>query len=1244
MNGQNNYELLIDKINVFIRKYYFNNLLRGLIFLGAGLFSAYVVITLSEYFFNFGTLPRTILFYSFILLNLGLLFWLVVPSLLAWLKVGKTLTHDEAAQIIGTHFSDVKDKLLNTLQLKKLSEQDDRNRSLIEASIGQKIEGLRPVSFPSAINLKENNKYLKWVLAPVGVIVFIALASPSILTESTKRLINHDKYYTPAAPFQFDVLNDKLSVVQGEDLKLDLKMTGSKIPADVYVETNGNTFKLDKENLAKFHYLFSNLQQNTAFRLSANGFYSQPYEIKVNLKPSLLNFDVELHYPSYLHKKDEKLINAGDLTLPAGTTVKWQLHTQNADKVVFGLDGKSTDIAEGNDGLFEHTERISRNAMFSLKPESKMVTRGDSASYRINVIADELPAITAVERADSISTKAMYFNGRIQDDHGFTSLTFHYKVGAPGSNREEKTITRSVKADLGQTQSDFFYYWDMKDIAVKPGDELTYYFEVADNDAVSGPKKARTPERAMKVPTEKELQEQLNAGTEAVKQKMSSAIKIAGQLERESQKLNQMLLNKNTLSFDEKKQVEDLMQKKKELNDLIKDIQAENRRNQMNRQENSGQSQELTDKQKQMDELLKNVLDPKTQEMLEKLQQLLEAERKEPTRDAVNKMQSENRNLKKELSRAQELMKKLEFDQKMDKTIKDLNKLAEKQEALAQKTDALDKKEQGKQNQDPKNQDKPNLGDKDKFNTDKKDQDKANADKATQDKANADKKDQQDKQNGDKQNGDKKDQDKANADKAAQDKAKADKAAQDKANADKQQQDKANADKQNADKQAGDKKDSQKTDAEKQAEKEQLQKEQDKLKEEFKEVEKQMDDLKKQNEQLEDKQEFDNSPQEKQSVEEDMDESKEQLKKDNKKQASKSQKQAAQKMKKMAQKMQEQKDKEEEEQAGIDLAQLRELLKSLVNSSFEQERVMQTLRSTSANDPQYVTLAQKQKDIKDNLKTAQDSLYSISKRVPQISSTVNKEIAGINEHIDKAIELLGDRRTAEANRDQQYAMTSLNNLALMLSEARDNMNDAQQSKKSGKSKKQSKKQQQSMQQLSKQQQQLNQNMQKMREQMQQQQQQGGKENQGQSQRQSMAEQFARMARQQQEIRQQLEQINQQDNKDGNNNMGDLQKIAKQMEQTENDLVNRKVTEESIRRQQQIQVKLLEAEKAEQQREEDNKRDSHAGKDIPPGYIKALQDYQQAKAKQTEQVKTVPAALNLYYKQKIKSYFDQLNAK
>ncbi len=1113
MNATDNYELLIDKINIFIRKYYFNNFLRGLIFLGAGLFSAYVVITLSEYFGNFNILFRTLLFYLFIVLNVGLIAWLIVPSLLAWLKLGKSLTHAQAAEIIGKHFNDVHDKLLNTLQLKKLAGEDEKHRALIEASINQKIEALKPVSFPSAINIKENAKYLKWALFPAGVICIIAFAAPSVLTESTKRLIRHNEYFVSIAPFNFVVQNKSLSVVQGEDLKLDLKLVGDKLPADVYVETANTTFKLDKENISRFHYLFTNLQQNTVFKLTANGFTSIPYEIKVNLRPALLHFDVALTYPAYLHKKNETLANAGDLTIPAGTVVTWAMHTQNASGLLFNMDGNSGKITATAKDVFEHRERIIKNSVYKITPVNALVSHSDSASYRVNVIADEAPSITVQEKQDSVSMKTLYFNGRIQDDHGFSSLTFHYAVGAPGDKANLKSFTKPVKADLDQVQSDFFYFWNLKELGIKPGDQVTYYFEVADNDGVNGPKKVRSPERTLTVPDARELNNQLNAGTQAIKQKMESAIKLAGQIEHDSQKLNQLLLNKNSLSFDEKKQIEDLIQKRKDLNDLIKEIQADNKKNLYNRQENQQQDKQLTEKQQQMEQLLNNVLDPKTQEMLEKLQEMLQQEQKESTRDELAKSQVDNKSLKKELDRMLELYKKLEFEQKLNQNVDQLNKLSEQQQKLADQAK--------QQNTDPQG----------------------------------------------------------------------------------------------------------------------LQNEQQKLNNDFQDIKKSLDDLKKTNEQAEHKQDFENPKKEEQSIDEQMEKSSESLKKNEKQKAAESQKQAAKEMKQLAEKMQQKEQEGEESENSVDAQQLRELLKNLVNSSFEQERVMQTLKTTSPTDPNYITLAQNQKNIKDNLKTAEDSLYALSRRIPQIQSTVNQEITGINSHIDQALDNLGDRRTAEATRNQQYAMTSMNNLALMLSEALDQL---QNMKKKGGGKGKGKKQ--SISQLSKMQQQLNQNMQKAREQMQQQGQQGNQGKSSSGNNGNISEQLAKLARQQQQIREALQQINREDNKDGTGGLGNLDKISKEMEQTERDLVNRRITDDAVKRQQQIQSRLLEAEKAEQEREQDQQRESHAGKDTPPGYIKALQEYQQSKQKQTEQIRTVPPALNLYYKLKIKSYFDLLNDK
>jgi hypothetical protein len=1106
MQVTSNYTFLIHQINAFIRRYELNRLMRGLIFLAAGVCSAYLVIAVGEYFGNFNTGWRTALFYFFILLNTGLLLWLVAPPLFAYLRLSKTLTHEQAAAIIGLHFTDVKDKLLNTLQLKQLAEQDIQHRQLIEASINQKIETLKPVSFPSAVNLKANSRYIKWVGYPLVVILVIAIIAPSVLTESTRRIIKHNEYFAPVAPFQFVVLNPTLTAIQGDDLKLNIKLQGNRLPNEVYIEMGDRSFRLTKENISRFNYLFTNVQQHTTFRLSANGFISPPYEIKVAYKAALLHFNVRLHYPAYLRKKDEVIANTGELAVPAGTIAQWQLYTKNASGVVFKTNGMNTSAKLTGNNQFEHTERILHNSHYSMLPLNTTVSHRDSVAYNIQVIADQSPEITVAQVKDSVSMKALYFNGSIRDDHGFSSLSFYGVVANPEHPQQKTIIKKAVKADLSKNATGFFYYLNTTDLPIKAGNNITYYFEVADNDGVYGPKKVRSQEFTLQVPDMQQLDKQLNTGTQAVKQKMQSAIKLAGQLERETRQLDQSLFNKSALSYDEKKQLEALMQKRKELNDLIKDIQQENKKNAYNRQENQQQEAELTAKQKEMEQLMNQIADPKTQEMLKQLENLLQQNQKEATRSELSEMQSANQSVKKELNRMLELYKKLDFDQKLNQSINQLNQLAQQQQQLAQKT------------------------------------------------------------------------------------------------------------------------------GENSASLQQLQQEQQQLQQKFDELKKSLTDLEKANEQLEQKTNFKTPEQQSTQVKQQMEKSSSQLQKNNTKNAQQAQRQAAQQMQQMASQMKQQEQESEAQQTQLNLQQLRELVKNLVNSSFEQEKLMQGLRSISSNDPSYVSLAQQQKDIRDNLKTAEDSLYALSLRVPQIQAPVNQEIKSINEHIGDALTLMDERRTPEISRHQQYAMTSMNNLALMLSEVMNQLQRMMKNSKPGSGKKQG-----SLSQLSQQQQQLNENMQRMRGQLQQQ------GNQGKSAQGNASEQLARMARQQQMIRQALENYGREETSTGSAGAGELNKIAKAMEQTENDIVNKNITNESLVRQQQIHTRLLEAEKAEQQREQDKQRESNAGRNLPPGYIKALQSYQQQHAKQTEQLQTVPPALNLYFKQRVKFYFDQLNA-
>jgi hypothetical protein len=134
-----------------------------------------------------------------------------------------------------------------------------------------------------------------------------------------------------------------------------------------------------------------------------------------------------------------------------------------------------------------------------------------------------------------------------------------------------------------------------------------------------------------------------------------------------------------------------------------------------------------------------------------------------------------------------------------------------------------------------------------------------------------------------------------------------------------------------------------------------------------------------------------------------------------------------------------------------------------------------------------------------------------------------------------------------------------------------------------------------------------------------------------------------MAREQQMIRQAMQEINKMENKDGKSSLGNLDKLMKEMEQTEKELVNKRIQQETLNRQQEILSKLLDAEKADREREEDQKRESNKGITLPNTNSFILQEFQKIKQKEIDLLKTMTPSLNSYYKIKVRDYFKYLNS-
>jgi hypothetical protein len=100
-------------------------------------------------------------------------------------------------------------------------------------------------------------------------------------------------------------------------------------------------------------------------------------------------------------------------------------------------------------------------------------------------------------------------------------------------------------------------------------------------------------------------------------------------------------------------------------------------------------------------------------------------------------------------------------------------------------------------------------------------------------------------------------------------------------------------------------------------------------------------------------------------------------------------------------------------------------------------------------------------------------------------------------------------------------------------------------------------------------------------------------------------------------------------------------LAKKMEETEKDIVNRKIDAETMKRQEEIVTRLLESEKAEREREQDEKRQSKEGNDNMNRNTGQFEEYKKLKMKEIELLKTIPPGLNAFYKNLVNYYFQAL---
>ncbi len=243
---------LIEKIQEFIRRFYLNRLLKGLL-LGIVLLILLVLgIHGLEFLFWLPSTGRMLLFWIYIAGAGFISIKYILLPLYHLFTYRKQMSAAEASRLIGKHFSEIEDRLLNTLQLQESAAQTGSD-PLLEAAIDQRTESLSIYQFSNAISLRPSRNVLFSSAGLLLVFLFILIWNPAVFNDSGNRIVRYNQTFVKPLPFTIS-LPDKeaLKTMQNKDYELIIRASGEEVPAEFYLQIQGGRQLMKREDASTF--------------------------------------------------------------------------------------------------------------------------------------------------------------------------------------------------------------------------------------------------------------------------------------------------------------------------------------------------------------------------------------------------------------------------------------------------------------------------------------------------------------------------------------------------------------------------------------------------------------------------------------------------------------------------------------------------------------------------------------------------------------------------------------------------------------------------------------------------------------------------------------------------------------------------------------------------------------------------------------------------------------------------------
>jgi hypothetical protein len=1182
----------------------------------------WLLSTAVEAGFWLGTDARTLLFWAVAAAIVALsIYYLAVPLLrLVGMLPGPTPDH--VAQAIGSRFPEIGDRLTNLLDLSE-GRRSYAPDALVDGAVQMLGRDVDPVSFESVADFSRARRAVRLAVLPLASLLLFLAAAPGTFYHASQRLLSPGTHFDQPAPFRLQIEPGSVEVARGSGLEISVQAVGRDIPQRMELALNNldedhvETVRLTADSSGAFRHQLANVRRSFRYRIHAAPVASPWYEATVAEYPLVRGLQVTLDFPGYSGVPSQRLEpNVGDVTGLPGTEVALDVALggpETASARVRFDDGSTLPLHVDGDrasGSFVLDREGSYQIV--LENEGGLVNR-DPIPYGMTLVVDAEPSVSILQpEADVALDESLQrlLETHISDDYGFYDLTLFYRLAESRFGQTSETFDRIALPleDPRGLDQEIVYDWRIGEstpLDPVPGDVIEYFVRVRDNDAFAGYKASESAVQRLRFPSLAEQYERLSEEQDAAESQLEGMIDEGRQLEEQFDALRDEIRRKQDTDWEDERQLEQLQERQRSMEEQVDDLSRQVESMNRSARQNDLLGEETLEMYQEMQHVIEEINSPEMREALEQLQQAMEALDLSQMQEAVENFEFSEDEYRQRLERTLELFKNLRAQQSLEEAARRAEELARQEEQLAERTAELmqrgddegaaptqsDSREASPENEDPEDGDPAGASDSEESGEEETGREESGRDAQ---------------------------QEGSETERGAQEPS--DEGASPQNPSDHNPSEEAP----NEQDQAGG------TDTEREPASEQLARQQELSRQEMARLEELLQEAQDQIASLQkgpasEMQQLNESLRE-QQMQQRMQENAEQLRSEEFQEAQSGQQHMQDQLQQLQQQLSQMQSGMQGTQMEVNLAGLRRALGDVLTLSQGQETLRRRLRSNVSEAPSLREDAREQVELSEGLSTVIDSLRALSENIPEMSREVQRLSGQALREMGAATESMTERSAAEASGYQTAAMMNLNELALLLSDVLDQLMNQ-----SGSGSGQGNMQQmiQQMQQMAQQQQQLNQQIQEFLNDMQ-----------GNRLSTDMQQRLQQMGSQQQAIKRQLDEMRR--NPDARGNLlGDLDRIAEQMEETIYELQRRQIEPRTIERQQQILQRLLDAQRSLNERGQDRRREAQEGEDVVRESPADLPPEEAADKLRRDLIRALESGYAPDYEDLIKRYFELL---